>query len=241
MTSAAHCGHAEEHRPAEHHRQPHGQDERRVGPPAALQLVDPTPAPHAVHVLDGGAEELLEQDGEGQEAEGGAHAEAPLPGQAGGGGEEAHAAEAQAQYEGHRGAVAQQGLAWLSEPPKLHLIFQDASLYQSGVQVEARGVTDDVAGLVKGLHLGHGSHSSARPRPDGHLVEACRIRVEDQNSTLQQLLYHNCANFCENIYSLGVRWVSCAAVRPSAPHHTASVKASQYKILQLFGLVVSIL
>lgn len=162
---AADYGHAEQRSPTDHQRQTHNQDQDGVSLPATLQLVDPTPTVHTVHVLDGRAEELLEQNNKGQEAKCGAHPKAPLPRQTGGGGQEAHTAEAQPHYKGHWGTVAQQGVTWFSEPPQLHLIFQDVSLDQSGIQVVAWRPTEGVEVLVERLHLRHGSGPDEPPPP----------------------------------------------------------------------------
>lgn len=65
ITSATERGKTEQHCPAECHWQPHGKHQRWVSPPAALQLLNLPPAVHTVHVLDGRAEELLEQNSQG--------------------------------------------------------------------------------------------------------------------------------------------------------------------------------
>lgn len=114
------------------------------------------PAAHAVHVLDGGAEKLLEENGEGQEAESGPHPEAPLPRQTGGGREEAHATQSQPHYECHWGTVTQQGVSRLPEPPQFYLLLQDMSLRH----VQAWGATQ---GVVEGLHLQHSPCKAAEP------------------------------------------------------------------------------
>lgn len=136
VPAPTHWAHTEQHCPTQSHWGAHSQEQGRVGPPAALQLLDASAAAHTVHVLDGRAEQLFEQHGQGQEAQSGAHSEAPFPQQAGGGGQEPHSSKPQAQNKSHRGAVTEQGLTRVSEPPQLHLLIQDTLMEQLQVGLE---------------------------------------------------------------------------------------------------------
>lgn len=159
-------GQVQQDSPADDQREARDGNHQQVRQAAALQHVDAPPAPDAVHVLHGRAEQLLEQDPQGQQAEGRPSPETPLAGDAGGGGQEADAAQPAAQDQEHRHAVAQQGLPRVSEPPQLHLLLQDVVLNSKrvrwAIQAQLRATRAPRRGEIVLVR-----HPKGSPRPSG--------------------------------------------------------------------------
>lgn len=97
------------------------------------------PAADAVHVLDCRAQQLLQQNQQGQEAQRGAHCQPPFPRAAARAVQQDDAPNPTGQDQYHSHPVAQDRLLGVLEPPELHMLLQDVPLDVVSIRRRAGG------------------------------------------------------------------------------------------------------